>query len=65
MDEDVKAILKAIAANKGDVPTPGEFIRWFGTKTPEGMLVLSLAFVVFSIGLWVLAHALIILGLIT
>lgn len=46
-----------------DIPTAGEFIRWFGTKTPEGILVLSLACVLFSIATWIFSYALHNLGL--
>lgn len=52
-------IVKRLEARLGaDIPTAGQVIRWFGAKTPEGMLVLAVAFCVGSIGLWILGHAL-------
>jgi hypothetical protein len=44
--------------------TPVEVIRWFGAKTPEGILVLMVAFCVMSIGLWILSYALHNLGIV-
>jgi hypothetical protein len=37
--------------------TPNEVIRWFGAKTPEGLLVLAIAFDIAIIGLWILSYA--------
>lgn len=41
-----------------EIPSAGEIVKWFGAKTPIGLLLIALAFAVMCTGIWILAVAL-------